>query len=543
MWVLRAISAAAALILSVATLAQGAALGQAGESEVAPPQQDDDEANIAAAAALPENPDELFTPAENSAAWQILLTAIRTDPSYCETGAARLLAYMGDPQIARIATSIRLDMYVELFQCTYAAGDWETANTVLSHSLEYVGTENVGGAAHAVQFTMAVLTENPDAAYVALLKTAMTEPQGVNGIPQWAILSYLKLIRGEDDEGALTLQALDVLFTAGYTPSTPLVSPDPLHAMYARRLVAEGRLDDARNALRGTTDLWVLINIAIDGRFRPIRDVALSDDVDFRALAEAQAARARALAIDHPASMEPHRQLIYALRKLGRNDEALAEADATLERHAQNASAFEDADELEQRVRHVRAAALYALGRYDEGRAALQSLVAQTEVGENAQFDVIHLSIKLTEENRPNQALQALALLPQPSSNTAMYAYSVRACAAVQRDDATQLEDALIYLREHESDSVTARQRALLCANKIDQAADLYVRRLRDRHERVDALLALQNWSPVEHELPYEQLLRERVDAIKVRPDVVAAIGDAGHVLDIPLPSISWRNY
>ena len=78
----------------------------------------------------------------------------------------------------------------------------------------------------------------------------------------------------------------------------------------------------------------------------------------------------------------------------------------------------------------------------------------------------------------------------------------------------------MTYLREHERDAMGLRARALLCVNDIDEAAAVYVRRLRDPVESVDALLALQIYSESASRLPRAVIRAQRLALVRERPEV-----------------------
>jgi len=352
------------------------------------------------------------------------------------------------------------------------------------------------------------------------------------------------LLDGRDDEDELALEAHRLLHDADYTPVNPFTSTDFLHADHARRLVSLGRHRDARGLLIGTTNLTLLIEIATDRDFARVRDGLFVGDIDFRAAAEAEITDRRAQIEAYPTRMEPRMMLIHALRQAGRSEEALVEADAVLARHNVDADTFEDAGDFLNWVHNDRAYALYEIGRAEEGHAALRAGLSASEGGYDNVSQVINLTMMLIDDYQPEEALETLALLGDHVTDFGvMYAEAARACAAEQLGDAAELERALIYLRDHEADNTPARQRALLCADETDAAAELFIRRLSDRDERPTALRAVQNWQPMGRQLPYTSALDERLNVIKARPDVAAAIAEVGRVLDIPLPSAYWADH
>jgi hypothetical protein len=83
---------------------------------------------------------------------------------------------------------------------------------------------------------------------------------------------------------------------------------------------------------------------------------------------------------------------------------------------------------------------------------------------------------------------------------------------------------------------MSSASHAYLCVGNIDAAAALMVRRLNDRVEREGALLALQLFQRMEtRQMPMEVIELQRVDEVRDRPEVRAAVAAVGRIEQTPI--------
>lgn len=147
----------------------------------------------------------------------------------------------------------------------------------------------------------------------------------------------------------------------------------------------------------------------------------------------------------------------------------------------------------------------------------------------------------LIGEGRARDALEVIQTVGEASPYGDMWIADVRACAAAQLGDATLQETSMAFLREHADDNIAAVTHASLCVNDLDGAAALYIRRLADPEQRSGALLALQRYRlPPGSSLPFNIVLLERLEQVRARPDVQAAIEAVGRIEDVPLQIVYW---
>jgi tetratricopeptide (TPR) repeat protein len=232
-----------------------------------------------------------------------------------------------------------------------------------------------------------------------------------------------------------------------------------------------------------------------------------------------------------------------ALRVLGRNQEALDLLDRVVAQ-AQTPDAQAQFDDIADQLNWLlneKAYALYELNRPEEARTAFGLSIAVGEDGQWSVSQVINFASMLQAEGRSADALEVVQTVGEASPYGRMWVAAVRACAAGNLGRAELRREALAYLREHERDNAAARANALLCVNDLDEAAALYIRRLANPAEREDALLALQTYRrPPRPALPQESLLHARLEQVRGRPDVLAAVAAVGRIEEAPLHSVYW---
>jgi hypothetical protein len=79
---------------------------------------------------------------------------------------------------------------------------------------------------------------------------------------------------------------------------------------------------------------------------------------------------------------------------------------------------------------------------------------------------------------------------------------------------------------------------ALLCANNMDEAAALMIRRLGNPKQRETALVALQPYHQLAtRHMAMEALELQRLAQVRDRPDVRAAVGAVGRIEPTPIYS------
>lgn len=102
------------------------------------------------------------------------------------------------------------------------------------------------------------------------------------------------------------------------------------------------------------------------------------------------------------------------------------------------------------------------------------------------------------------------------------------------------MDEALAYLREHESDSLDAVVTGLLCRNDQDSVARLLIRRLKDENQRAEMLGYIQTYTPATASTAIQRTLATRRAEVLRRPDVEVAVRAVGRIESWPLQAKTY---
>jgi hypothetical protein len=313
-----------------------------------------------------------------------------------------------------------------------------------------------------------------------------------------------------------------------------------LRVDHARLLLQRGRVDQAMRRLGDPDALSfsTLVALSAERLFDPL--IAPLEPLDYLAEAEQRVERARESISEYPRLLKARYRYLVTLRDAGRHDTALEESDRILEEISANPDAFDDVDGYLNWIHNNRAFALYALDRPSEGRAAMEIASGTDENGQANVSQSINLGLLLADEGRWEEAIAVLAVMGRASVYGEMFAASVRVCSAAATGNDTMIAVELTYLRSHAHENFPALQRALVCANELDEAAELYVRRLGDPLARRSALMALQQWAPDPAPMRARAEMLRRLETVQRRLEVQRALAAVGYSRVIPLPLGYW---
>lgn len=405
---------------------------------------------------------------------------------------------------------------------------------------------DVAPYAWRMRFWYAVDAKDTADALVALTGAAAVAASGVdvNDAPLWSLLK--QLAEAHDD---VRREAVFKLLDAhGWTPKEAATEPDGLWGDYVLLLLAKGDTAEARRVGGRIVHPEGVLRVRLDRRF-----LALTEGDGARAFDPVKAVEARlaaqgARAAEKPGDPDRVAAAAGTLRLLGRPAEGLATIDAWIAGHKADASG-DDAPDLNW-ILDERAETLAALGRRDEALAAGRTAAALKEQGGANVSQTINLAEQLEDGGQPQAALDVLAVFkeggPRASVYGMMWVWAERACALGQlgKTAATSpdlgaalaytAEHALAYTAEHAQANPPARAETLLCVGDLDGAAGVYIARLKDPEQRFGALMVLSSWKRP----PQPAFLAEiyaRLDKVRVRPDVKAAVAAVGRTESYPL--------
>lgn len=310
---------------------------------------------------------------------------------------------------------------------------------------------------------------------------------------------------------------------------------------YAGRLADRGDLAAARQALKPVESAFVLMRIAQDGRFRSFwPEFEREGRFDWRKGVEGDLAAVARKREAEPALLVHPKESIALLRALGRYNEAIALGEGYRIRLRSNET-FNDRKAEANWLLNELGYALLDVGRVAEAQPIFEAAIAIGETGGNSISQRVNWAAMLNDQGRPTEALATLdGVKPAGSSPYGqMWVLAERVCAHAQltpADAAAPFE----RLRKDWEENPAALTRALLCLDRQDEVASLYVRRLASPRHRATALSAFRLGSqPPAAPARAVDLERRRRAAID-RPEVVEALKSVGRGLNLPLASIYW---
>ncbi|HLI64825.1 MAG TPA: hypothetical protein VKU90_00555 [Caulobacteraceae bacterium] len=397
-----------------------------------------------------------------------------------------------------------------------------------------------GASAEAwrIRLTAAMASNAPDEFVDALEQAAVAAPEALTAPP---LLAYRQLDRTERiKDRQLEQRMLAALDKGGYRPDLVGESADDLWLRFAQLLVDAGDNERAGAVLAKVSDIRMLMQVKLDARFATAV-AAHPDHFDLKAAAERKLAEDQATMAAHPELLGEVEATLGDFDALNRYDEAVATADAALDRVAKQTDkpAFIDEPEKLSWIYGDKAVVLLEMGRVDDAIATERTAVRPNNSVPPDVSHVINLALFLNLAGRSDEALKALdASLDNKLSPYGLgWLHTERACADQQLGRTAAVASELAYLSAHAADNPGARIKALLCVNDLDAAAAAMIVGLRNPDRRGQTLINLSTFARVAQRTPISAALHERLVALQARPDVRAAVAAAGHTEAVPLNS------
>jgi hypothetical protein len=326
-------------------------------------------------------------------------------------------------------------------------------------------------------------------------------------------------------------ELLKALFAARFTYRWD-TQPSTLWRDLALEALQRKDLARAREIQQRITGAPTLISMRVDRRY----DELVHADpkmFDVAAAANTECKRLRRVVEDHPRSLEPLVQYLYALFIVGGHKEVLSQTDKVLARNAAatvDKPAFDDVADQLNWIYDLRAYALMRMGRWDEGLSSQKAAREQRESSSDKVSQAINLAFTYTEFARPDDALKSLEGIDWANSLSGygrMQLQQARLRAYLQLGKRGEAQEIFAYLREHRADAPDSWLDTLLDWGEVDEAAAQYIENLRDTQKRADALYKAQIFREIPR-LPQAAAEHTRWQALLARPDVTAAINEVG---------------
>lgn len=295
-----------------------------------------------------------------------------------------------------------------------------------------------------------------------------------------------------------------------------------------------GATSAALEVAKRITSPGTLATLAADKRVDAI--IAMDPDLfdPTRAL-ERELQRLRSKRTDKPRVLANVVLLMTALNSTQKFEEAAQLATPLLSLpDAELKGKYDDVAEQLPWLMSTYADSLSGLQRWNDAETLLKRAAALNENKIGASVaQMIELAEFHAARGRPQQALDALRPLHDLGPYGHMWLERIRTRAAFSLKDAATQENALLYLREHASDSPRSLVLALFELNRRDEAAKELIAHLRDPARRSIALELIQTyvrppirWADEGDRSAWFEFLQ--------RPDIQAVALEVGRILKLP---------
>lgn len=368
-----------------------------------------------------------------------------------------------------------------------------------------------------------------------LLELHEINPDQINSL-RYRFLNLVLLELESAGEIHLYEQMLAVLLT-DYSLWEPVHFKDWWVTRNIERLLGRGEIQAAMAELDKVLFSSARIRIRTSSDFEALwLQPGFDEMTDPVAGEEATLERAMQRAESHPLSLSLVGQQVRSLTRLGRLEEATGLAENAIQQ-LEDGEPFEDADARATWIMNELAIRLYAQNRREEANQWMERSTTLSESGNTNVSQVINYATMLMLQGEHEQALRTLEGVGRPSDYGEMWIQSVRACSGHQLGRTEVRDEALNRLEDGWGDNPPAYQRALLCLDEMDAAAELMLDRLAATPHRNEAITAMQNRPLLigREVMPLADVIDARFTALKQRPDLQAAATEHGRIETIDL--------
>lgn len=430
------------------------------------------------------------------------------------------------PAFAKAAPDMQHAVLLMIGGLATEAKDWAGAKAALVPASEMAMADAIDWQA---RLEVAAHAGDKEEGVYAVTVLAQRFPSALSEVSDDAMTYWHGAARLLPDGEAKQFALTDALFKAKWTPQDPFADLSSLRMTYALGLIRHDRLAEARAVARAAIDPDSRIMMRADKRYDPLGD---RDALSPKAGALARQAEVEALLPKHPDLLSGQIAKAEALLALHRPKDALAAIEAALARANAAPDVFIDQASKLGWAYNVRNFALEGVGRRDDAVEALAAGARTPEHGRPNVNQTLNLAIAQVRNAQPKAALTTVGSvrLDLMSPYGRAVALQARVCAQAALN---QRDEALAGLQDLRSIGDEAKNNtlvALLCLGDLDGAAALVIERLKSETLRAQTLLMLQVDPPLDFPSSYDLDRRAKLDALRQRPDVLAAVEPVGRI-------------
>lgn len=463
---------------------------------------------------------------------------VDSDFGACDAKLPALRAIMADPRFDRMRTDIRRPFLFSVILCSEIKD--RPLGLAAARKLEPIAVEPMEmGAVQSIQISDAIERDAMAEATRRFLKLMDIQPEVVATWRPTMIGAFADYL---DDDPDLALTALQrITGFAWKDPDSLRAARNEWGLAHGWQLGDRGRSAEAAKAVALADDPRVLMYVAADRRFEPAWKDA--GRFDWTALEEADLARSRADMEASPATLAPVRALISSLRALGRYDEAIQVGEAYRAR-LQDGESFDDREEQGDWVLIQLAHALLDTGKVEEAEAVFDEAISAPDGREPSTDARMNWAGRLLDLARPRDVLRILdgVDLDYVTPYGEAWIDSQKTCAWNDVDPAAA-EPMLESLRRRKTENPGALSQALICMDRLDEAAALLIWRLQTPEHRGGALDPFWASRPPPVVPPWLARFEGRRQTLLARPDVQAALAKVGRPVTTPLGGDYWGGF
>lgn len=432
-----------------------------------------------------------------------------------------LAAVIADPLFSSLDNHEQRNVFSAAAWVEVRSGQYEAAAPLYRRALE----QDPSNADDWHRLSMAEeINGNDEAAADALIHILQEWPGLANGLEANNLLSLVDDLPLESDKRMALMRSL---FDANWKEQEEAASD--LWYQLALTLVERGDREQAREVIARVAWPYPLIKVQADRRFDGL--IAAEPEYVKDAL-DNLVGRLEAMARDNPTHLYVHNAWLEALLHAGRQEEAITTSTDILQRIATQTErdpAFYDSDDANF-TQQIRFRALRRVGRLEEAEAVLKQASEMPEYGEPNIGQKIELATWYNARLRPDEAIAMVERLSAMAERTPRTRRDVILMqAALHKGDKRGAERLLKKIRTKEHGAEGLVLQALLRATRLDDAANLFIRRLQDPRLR-DAALVYAQKSLESKPQPGDELFQRNKLAMLERADVKAAIDAVGRV-------------
>lgn len=390
---------------------------------------------------------------------------------------------------------------------------------------------------------LAQSAEESEIAAEALIHLMLEVPDRLADIEMswfWRVIRGLRKADAYDEQLAL----LRVAYELGYNKGKGGGGADYIYLSLLELLLESGDVEEAAVVAGEISTAAPWISIAVDRQYEPLWNSEFLDMESILAdLADKNVGVAMDWAMVDPESLSTMRALIEALHHSGQ----LAAAENLVTTAGSNLELYNGSREDWYWFMNEAAYLFEDLNQFERANRIMQSLAnIKPEDDGDIVNQIINFGAMLVRQGDPERALEILSIV---DGNEYVSDYgqgwidASAACAYVIMADEAAASTAAANLVEHADQNYAAAMETLLCLNRIEEAAELAITRLRDKKTRTGMLEAFANYRQSANEPPYEKELFDRLRSVRDRPEVLAEISKHGRIVDFPLARAYWGEF